>query len=94
MTATRKNAATARALRGLAQDYERGNMAFSFTCLNIDDQIGYETRVGYEDTFGFGRIDNHTSNDQELWNMAQAERHELRILLLCFAAALAETGDL
>ncbi len=94
MTATRKNAATARALRALARRYERGEVECSFTCLNVDYEIGYDVRVAYETAFGFGRIDRHTPNDTELWNMDQYERHEIRILLLCFAAALAETGDL
>jgi hypothetical protein len=86
--------ANAQKLRELARDYER-ETRLGFTCNAVKSACGPEVLRRYKACFDFGWIahEEHSSeNEQALWN--DPDCHEIRILLLCFAAALADTGDL
>jgi hypothetical protein len=91
MTKKMTKKALAQALRNLARDYEQGRRS-SFTCNAIKHGLGmYEASLAYAATFGF---DGSTDNDRTLWDQYDDEVLDDRIMLLCFAAAMAETGDL
>lgn len=77
----------ANALREMARAYEAGGTG-GFTCLHIGSECGPLIRRAYEDAFGFA------DNEIELFNRSYEDIHEMRVLMLCFAAAMAETGDL
>ena len=91
---------TAAALRTLAVARERrrelpyglhGWRTTRFTCLAIGAaaHLGETARRAYEDMFEFR---GETENANDLWTSDDVD--DRRVLLLCFAAALAETGDL
>jgi hypothetical protein len=69
-----------------------------FTCREIgwrllvtaDATLANDVRTRYEDAFGFDRWEEDTEAD--LWNSEDCA--SIRVMLLCFAAAMAETGDL
>ena len=79
---------TAGLLRDLAQSYER--FGGGFTCCAVERLCGRAVRAGYADVFLFDRFGG--GNEQELWD--SDDYRNIRILCLCFAAAMAETGDL
>lgn len=95
--AKRKEAAAA--LREIARQFEEDGQCsipnsrrsvITFTCNAVESFVGEELRQSYEQAFGFDKEKNR--NERELWK----SRHvtDLRALMLCFAAAMAETGDL
>lgn len=61
-----------------------------FTCNKVECEFGSGTREGnaMADTYANVMIDD----ELDLWN--DPDLASIRVLLLCFAAALAETGDL
>jgi hypothetical protein len=89
----------AQELRQLAQEFERFGCAqgltfTDFTCNAVLNLCGRETSDAYADIFGFLPETEFKSsaNSRDLWH--SANRGSLRVMLLCFAAAMAETGDL
>jgi hypothetical protein len=79
----------AQKLRELARSREAKTWAAhggGFTCLAVKSRCGEEVRNAYQEAFGLHY------NYAELWNDPDCD--EIRILLLCFAAAFADTGDL
>ena len=93
MTLKKINTVRAGQLRSLARAFEQGTKE-GFTCLHVEDALGADVRRAYEQAYEFGTICVTSENDHELWSMDDLTRRERRILLLCFAAAMAETGDL
>jgi hypothetical protein len=84
-------------LRALARDYEvRADSVLRFTCNKVTHDIGCGAGYVYARLFGFhsDHTGNDTPNAQELWDSPARVRQDLRVLMLCFAAAMAETGDL
>lgn len=57
-----------------------------FTCNRVGE-IGSPDRVRYEEAFGLAGY-----NQVKLWHAKNCM--SIRVLLLCFAAAMVETGDL
>ena len=55
-----------------------------FTCNAIADTLGFKAKQDYKSAFAIEELD--------LWR--QPDCPSIRVLLLCFAAAMAETGDL
>ena len=95
MTSKTAKKTDAQVLRELARDYEQGVQYCSFSCINVEEALGADVRHAYEQAFGFGTVGTTTANDKELWETEdQQSLRDRRILLLCFAAAMAETGDL
>jgi hypothetical protein len=101
MNATRRaNAALAKTLRELARRQKICRVfGLSFTCNAVENACNAEVRAAYEATFGFsptfGYRGAYEGNEIELWTQFHDdERNDIRVLLLCFAAAMAETGDL
>jgi hypothetical protein len=87
------NAKLARTLRNIARSFEKGTNFTSFTCKAVGAFT--DAREEYANLFGFGLWrTSEDDNQDELWNMTEEKRHNLRVTLLCMAAALAETGDL
>lgn len=94
MTLKKRNAVRAGQLRSLARDYERGAIS-GFTCISVGDVLGADVRRDYAEAFGFSNGSSVvTPADDALWSMQPEDRLNTRILLLCFAAAMAEAGDL
>lgn len=102
MKATKENLAIAEKLRFLAQMFERtpqrdehGDIVL-FTCTEIDKIFGYKApamspvRGAYAEVFEFDP--KIGGNEIELWHFSDLQN--IRVLMLCFAAAMAETGDL
>jgi hypothetical protein len=84
-------------LRRLAREYEkRGTSRGIYSCNSIYFALGEEKANAYGDAFEFGLLPwaEVPANSSELWTMSEEELNNMRVLLLCFAAALAETGDL
>jgi len=65
----------------------------SFTCWEVRRAAGVRAKHAYEQAFGF---DNYRpgNNSAKLWNMPDRKRNSMRILMLGFAAAMIQTGDL
>lgn len=94
----KENQAVAEKLRFLAGEFERRpqrnerGFVVLFTCVEIDKIFGYKrplhspVRQAYADVFQF------VSNESDLW--ALPDMQDIRVMMLCFAAAMAETGDL
>lgn len=91
------NAQIARKLRKVAKRAEQVeaktlglDCMFFFTCNKVECEFGSGTREGnaMADTYANVMIDD----ELDLWN--DPDLASIRVLLLCFAAALAETGDL
>jgi hypothetical protein len=80
------------ALRELARQFERDTSFTAYTCLAVR-AVDREAGADYEAVF-FGRGDEKASTEVELWNMLPGKLRDMRVLMLCFAAAMAETGDL
>lgn len=82
----------AQALRDLARQYElRGRGCHTeFTCTAVGEAISWDARVRYGRVFEIGGY--QADNAVDLWNAR--DKRSLRVLMLCFAAAMAETGDL
>lgn len=80
--------ALAQAFRLLARDYEMEKTG-GFTCNSVQRRISWEARRSYDEAFELSY-----SNDIRLWKLPVAEERDLRIMMLCMAAAMAETGDL
>lgn len=80
-------------LRALAQEYEKPHYPYArFTCNCVERECGAEVGNAYRDAFGFARRFEGQGTETNLWNCEDIE--DIRIMLLCMAAALAETGDL
>jgi hypothetical protein len=84
--------------RKLAKQHEDGSYMGSmthYTCNHVGMHISLKARRAYEGAFGFARPTLAvTKSESDLWNMSEVRRHNVRILMLCFAAAMAERGDL
>ena len=99
----RPNHATAQRLRDIARQFERhGGIRIRrpmferrerFTCNAVGNRCGRDIEDAYADIFGFAFYKSG-GNEDILWNMCDVNMRDMRVLLLCFAAALAETGDL
>src|SRR6185503_11591928 len=85
----------AEALRAMAREYETTGQCNGglYSCYAVRDTFGREIGSRYADTFGI-RTFHPECNDLKLWLMSDAEQRDMRVLMLCFAAAMAETGDL
>lgn len=76
-------------LRKIARDYERGIQCGRYSCNAVLMELGGQVAKAYAEAFEL-----YCVNASELWSMEPAQRDDLRVMLLCFAAAMAETGDL
>lgn len=73
-----------------------------FTCITVGETLGEEARAKYVDVFDLEEVEwvdgrcrmRYYPPVQELWDDKRASRTARRVLMLCFAAAMAETGDL
>jgi hypothetical protein len=90
----------AKTLRKIARDVERGVPTVSpsgrvressFTCNRVYFVTDFDTSERYVDFFELGYTDEQC-NASRLWKSNDIE--DVRVLLLCFAACAAETGDL
>jgi hypothetical protein len=76
-------------------EYEYQTFPSEFTCNAVSVLLGNEVEAAYKRTFGFGRdIGRESRNETYLWNRAPRGQQNLRVLMLCFAAAMVATGDL
>jgi len=82
----------------LAQQYEANDGRSSesrdgteFTCIAVTGAIGYADRLAYQEAFG---LEHRARNVGDLWRRSWKGQTNLRVLLLCFAAAMVATGDL
>jgi hypothetical protein len=91
----------------LAQQYEKfgrsgpGAGATEFTCLAISDALkndwcpNYSERDAYRRVFDFAAFgQDGSSNEKYLWARSDKTATNLRVLMLCFCAAMVATGDL
>lgn len=79
----------AEGFRELAKAAEdRGGM--DFTCNRVLFKLGREAEAAYKALYEFDR--GEWGNEFELWDLP--DQANVRVLMLCFAAALAEAGDL
>jgi hypothetical protein len=76
---------------GIYEKYGSANEML-YTCNAIESILGLDVREAYKETFGLRNIGEPQGNEQRLWNARNAQ--DLRVLMLSFAAAMAETGDL
>lgn len=86
---TRKTNTRAKQLRALARAFERGSHSDEFTCVAVRATCGRETKAAYVATFELDCV-----NERKLWDMPPRRKLDMRVTMLCFAAAMAETGDL
>lgn len=70
-----------------------------FSCLAVRDVINplvasehIPESVAYDNTFRPAKTENYAWGTD--WSMKEKRRKKIRILALCFAAAMAETGDI
>lgn len=83
----------AAALRDLAKGLEERTGDDTFTCNLVKSRIDMEVGETYADIFELNGGDSEDDNARVVWELPSDERHAVRILLLCFAAAMADTGD-
>jgi hypothetical protein len=86
-----------RTLEQLALEFEEDGYdtisGVSYTCNVVAYHLGAAAELSYARTFGFG-TGALFGTEQYLWKRSDKEKQNLRVLLLCFAAAMAATGDL
>lgn len=84
----------------LARKYEefgRAGSAYAteFTCIAVSCALGPDERDYYAAAFGFsGYGEEGSSAEKYLWTRSDKTATNLRVLMLCFAAAMVATGDL
>ena len=104
MKTTAANKTLATKIRGAAEATERSEgegRSGGYSCCRVYFVAGAKASDEYALTFGFDEATPRdasgraSQNSHELWNLPTvAEVAHMRVLLLGFAAAMAETGDL
>ena len=65
---------------------KRAAFGHCFTCNAVSKALGWDAERAYRAAY------DTQSNEHDLWR--QPDCPSIRVLMLCFAAAMAETGDL
>ena|SRR5712664_2976910 len=69
--------------------------ATDFTCVAVSAALGPDERDYYAAAFSFSAFgEDGGRSEKYLWARADKTATNLRVLLLCFAAAMVATGDL
>lgn len=88
--------------RDLAKAFEEEGYAenMEYSCVAVERAArrrrlpAAQLRLAYETTFGFEDPSVPSSNERKLWGMRSDRQKDMRVLMLGFMAAMAETGDL